>query len=91
MTRQSDTDSVPSTPHQVDSPQVTGLGRRSGCLWQTGGFSDNRRFFPLPNHLLADMLPASHPSHRSLFRKVTCIKDGFFFCALGFGCQEANP
>jgi len=23
----------------------------------------------------------SHPSHRSFLRKVTCIKDGFFFCA----------
>jgi hypothetical protein len=91
MTRQSDTDSVPSTPHLVDSTQVPGLGRKAGCLWQNRGFSDNRRCFPLPSHLPADIISASHPSHRSLFRKVTCIKDGFFFCAYGFGCQEANP
>jgi hypothetical protein len=35
---------------------------------------------PLPERALFAIMPASHPSHRSLLRKVTCIKDGFFFC-----------
>lgn len=30
--------------------------------------------------LLLGKIGQSHPSHRSLPHKVTCIKDGFFFC-----------
>lgn len=30
------------------------------------------------------ILRSTHPSHRSLFRKVMCIKDGCFFCASQF-------
>lgn len=29
----------------------------------------------------SDILLTSHPSHRSLFTEVTCIKDGFFYWA----------
>ena len=36
----------------------------------------------LPGRPSSAMIRLSHPSHRSLLRKVTCIKDGFFFCAL---------
>lgn len=36
----------------------------------------------LPGRPSSAIIWTSHPSHRSLPRKVTCIKDGYFFCDL---------
>ena len=38
-------------------------------------------FWYLPTRYTSDILSTSHPSHRSFLTEVTCIKDGFFFCA----------
>jgi len=37
-----------------------------------------------PEQFLAANIRTSHPSHRSLLRKMTCIKDGFFFALFRF-------
>ena len=57
-------------PHAlVRSVQIPGMQRQSlrDCV--------------LPTAQMSDIIFISHPSHRSLPRKVTCIMDGFFFCA----------
>ncbi len=45
---------------------------------------------PLPERQSPCRIPASHPSHRSSFTRMTCIKDGFFFCALSDAPVEVD-
>lgn len=51
-----------------------------------GGMPINR----LSEPILSAIIRISHPSHRSLPWKVTCIKDGFFFCAFPDARAEAE-
>ena len=45
----------------------------------------------LSEPFLSAIIRVSHPSHRSLPWKVTCIKDGFFFCARPAASAEVEP
>jgi hypothetical protein len=60
-------------PSRQDVQRISCLGLR-----QTKVITS---FRCLPNGRLADIVSTSHPSHRSFLTEVTCIKDGYFFCA----------
>lgn len=38
--------------------------------------------YALPGASFSAIIQSTYPSHRSFLREVTCIKDGFFFCAV---------
>ena len=45
---------------------------------------------PLPERQSPCRILTTHPSHRSSFTRMTCIKDGFFFCALSDAPVEVD-